>query len=251
MKRPFPVQITIPEPCSQPWDEMRPNQNGRHCTHCQQTVVDFTWMTDVALLEYVQRNGLGCGRLNNDQLNRIIASPKEPKQNWLLRMVLSIGLLLGIQKEGYAQNTNRLRTEYSRDMHSLRVQDQPLMDAEKDTSAKFSGNIYDESGNPIINAVVTLSEFGKIICSAMADFDGHYKISISSKEIQGHNLLLKVSYLNSTDSLQFNAFTQGFIHDFSIKRVMFSENVVGMIDYRRPNLLKRAQYRIKRFFHSK
>ena len=53
------VTISIPEPCSQPWEDMHSDKNGRFCRHCSKTVVDFTRMTDAALLDYVQKMGLG------------------------------------------------------------------------------------------------------------------------------------------------------------------------------------------------
>jgi hypothetical protein len=34
--------IIIPEPCHQNWDAMTPNEQGRHCTSCVNTVVDVT-----------------------------------------------------------------------------------------------------------------------------------------------------------------------------------------------------------------
>ena len=49
MSKPASIQITIPSPCSQNWDEMIQGDTGRHCTHCQKTVIDFTSWSDANL----------------------------------------------------------------------------------------------------------------------------------------------------------------------------------------------------------
>ena len=66
-------KLTIPTPCYQPWDEMQPNQQGRHCNACQKTVVDFTAMNDGELGDFFTGNTSKniCGRFNNAQLHRI------------------------------------------------------------------------------------------------------------------------------------------------------------------------------------
>jgi hypothetical protein len=52
---------------------MTPDQQGRFCTHCQKTVVDFTAMTDEQVLAHLQRTGgPNCGRFRPDQLNRVL-----------------------------------------------------------------------------------------------------------------------------------------------------------------------------------
>ena len=70
------TRLTIPSPCSQPWQAMSPDQQGRFYTQCQKTVVDFTAMTDAQVMAYVQQpGGPGCGRFRSDQLNRVLVEP--------------------------------------------------------------------------------------------------------------------------------------------------------------------------------
>ncbi|OQP49163.1 hypothetical protein A4D02_29660 [Niastella koreensis] len=50
---------------------MTPQEQGRFCGSCQKIVVDFTLMTDAALLDYFAKaSSHTCGRFFNDQLNR-------------------------------------------------------------------------------------------------------------------------------------------------------------------------------------
>lgn len=65
------IQIRIPEPCRENWHNMTSTEQGRFCGSCQKTVVDFTLMTDTALLDYFAKaSSHTCGRFYNDQLNK-------------------------------------------------------------------------------------------------------------------------------------------------------------------------------------
>ena len=52
---------------------MTPNLQGRHCTACAKTVVDFTSMPDEAIKYFLlhQQENILCGRFRNHQLQRI------------------------------------------------------------------------------------------------------------------------------------------------------------------------------------
>lgn len=66
------MRINIPSPCSEDWDNMNPAAQGRFCTSCQKTVVDFTAMSDNEVKQYLLRN-IGqqtCGRFYQQQLQR-------------------------------------------------------------------------------------------------------------------------------------------------------------------------------------
>ncbi|NII28240.1 T9SS type A sorting domain-containing protein [Pseudoflavitalea sp. X16] len=74
---PTPIHVTIPEPCHENWQQMTPNEQGRHCMSCQKTVVDFTLMSDQEILNHISRASSSvCGRFNNDQLNKTYAERK-------------------------------------------------------------------------------------------------------------------------------------------------------------------------------
>ncbi len=77
------LQLNIPEGCSESWNDMLPNHQGRHCLNCQKTVVDFTAMTDTELVNFFKKNtGNTCGRFTGDQLQRDILIPKK-QVNWV------------------------------------------------------------------------------------------------------------------------------------------------------------------------
>lgn len=64
------LQISIPEPCHENWNEMTPTERGAFCKLCAKDVVDFTKMTDDEV-QYYLLNKAGekvCGKFNNHQL---------------------------------------------------------------------------------------------------------------------------------------------------------------------------------------
>ncbi len=68
------LKISIPTPCQQDWSAMTPNEQGRHCTSCAKTVVDFTSMSDEAIKHFFinKKEEKVCGRFKNEQLQRIV-----------------------------------------------------------------------------------------------------------------------------------------------------------------------------------
>ncbi|MEO8770191.1 MAG: hypothetical protein ABI402_08905 [Ferruginibacter sp.] len=67
------LKITIPSPCHENWDNMSPNQQGRHCNSCSKTVVDFTQMKDDEVKNFLinKQHERLCGRFSSTQLQQI------------------------------------------------------------------------------------------------------------------------------------------------------------------------------------
>lgn len=92
------IQLSIPEPCQQDWNKMTPNEQGRFCTSCSKKVVDFSSMSDTALLQYFNnlKDSNVCGRVYTDQLERSIQPLAKPRKKifaywqYLLAFVLML-----------------------------------------------------------------------------------------------------------------------------------------------------------------
>jgi len=62
-------KISIPNPCTESWAAMMPDENGRYCLPCQTSVQDFTSLSDAELLSFFQQNQIpACGRFVQRQL---------------------------------------------------------------------------------------------------------------------------------------------------------------------------------------
>ena len=106
MKKPSSIQLNIPHPCTQNWDEMTPCGTGRFCAHCQKTVIDFTTWSDTALYNFFAKNtGEVCGRMFATQLQHPLNIPPQPHSR-LYRLAVALGLTLifGETSQAYSQN---------------------------------------------------------------------------------------------------------------------------------------------------
>src|SRR5690606_34654257 len=94
MKQPKSIQISIPRPCTQDWNKMTPQQQGRFCDSCQKCVVDFTGFTDEQLIKYINQNKSQqlCGRFSNTQLNRKIFKPQSRREYF--QWIMSLGFVV-------------------------------------------------------------------------------------------------------------------------------------------------------------
>jgi hypothetical protein len=66
-----PLHLAIPKPCTESWDHMTPDTDGRFCLSCQKQVIDFsTWDEERLKRFFREIPGKVCGRLRTDQLKR-------------------------------------------------------------------------------------------------------------------------------------------------------------------------------------
>lgn len=70
-------QIFIDKPCSENWEAMIPEGEGRHCMKCCKTVVDFSnWQTE-DIISYISKSSQSvCGQINATQVT--VPAYKEP-----------------------------------------------------------------------------------------------------------------------------------------------------------------------------
>jgi CarboxypepD_reg-like domain len=87
------LTISIPTPCTEDWNNMTPDKNGKFCASCQKSVVDFTRMSDAEIFRYFDTfKGNACGRFSEKQLSAPIIEPLVLKPNnrwaWALSALL-------------------------------------------------------------------------------------------------------------------------------------------------------------------
>ncbi len=89
------LTITIPHPCSEKWDKMGPAEKGRFCASCQKTVIDFSALTDAAIMNTIKAAGSGnlCGHFHPSQLNREVTR-YQPKHSFVAPLLKRIAASL-------------------------------------------------------------------------------------------------------------------------------------------------------------
>jgi hypothetical protein len=86
------LQISIPTPCHEKWQDMARADKGRFCASCQKNVVDFTGATDKEIAGALKTGNL-CGRFLATQLERDLLIPKEKNTFWAAAGTAAITLL--------------------------------------------------------------------------------------------------------------------------------------------------------------
>jgi hypothetical protein len=77
-----PHKIVIPQPCSENWNTMRPEEGGKYCDSCQKTVIDFTKQSDEEIMNYFlqYQSQPTCGRFRTSQVAETASTPKLHKR---------------------------------------------------------------------------------------------------------------------------------------------------------------------------
>jgi hypothetical protein len=66
-------KLTIDNPCTESWTSMTISDKGRFCSNCSKNVIDFSALSDNQVIHLIENsNGKLCGRLNTNQVDRVI-----------------------------------------------------------------------------------------------------------------------------------------------------------------------------------
>ena len=166
------IQLSIPMPCHENWDAMKPSEKGKFCTSCQKTVIDFTEMSDRQIAEFFKRPiGSVCGHFYQSQLNKDIELPKKriPWVKYFFQFTLPAFL---VSMKSNAQKTRVVGdTTYCTPTKGLVA----TMVPQKSISSKtISGQIVDADGNKIAFATIIIknSQIG-----TQSDGDGKFELT--------------------------------------------------------------------------
>jgi CarboxypepD_reg-like domain len=171
MAKPVPIQIIIPEPCTENWHRMERQDRDRLCARCNNTVVDFTGYNNHQLYNFFsqEQNANVCGRYRIEQLNKNILPEKEAR-NSVGKYAMAAGLALLLFTAGYssfAQPPLKPVTTTS-----------PIgMDTTHNDNLTLSGIIIDENKEPVIGAVVLVVKNNISRSGASSDVDGRFQIT--------------------------------------------------------------------------
>ncbi len=180
MKKPKAIQLTIPQPCHEDWNQMTPQEQGRFCDACQKCVVDFTQFTDQELYNYINTH-IGektCGRFQASQLNRSIQLPPQPHSK-LYRLAVAMGLAIVVV------TATEIKSFAKAPYIEYRLFDSPQDDSTTSNSDTtiIKGKVVDDKKEPMINVAIQLIDSNSnVIAGAVTDYDGNYFIKIKSQE---------------------------------------------------------------------
>jgi len=166
------INVHIPNPCHEDWNQMTPESQGRHCASCAKIVTDFTKMTDQELILFLQAGTDGvCGRFRNDQLQRPISLPK-PQVQWSFPRFIVTTATAIFTAIGSAIATvkapNMVTTEETEIQHGgIRI-DHP--------ESKFIFGVVTDAGIPLENVKITIP--GLAMDTVYTDSAGYYSFKM-------------------------------------------------------------------------
>lgn len=189
MSKPKLIQISIPQPCHEDWNNMTPMEQGRFCNDCQKCVVDFTGFSDRQLMIFFDshKGQKVCGRFNGTQLNKAISIPKQP-HSLLYSYFIAFGLtlvLIQIPRQELSAKAPLVNS------NTLQVSSFYESNAPTDDNILISGYVWGNNKKPIPNANADLI-YGNYTLSAKTDSLGFYHIAIP-KTYRPELLMLKIT----------------------------------------------------------
>jgi hypothetical protein len=143
------INISIPEPCHENWQNMTRVDKGRFCSSCQKNVFDFTSSSDREIINAFKQNENLCGRFLNTQLNRDLIKPKEKSSIWMATTSALISFIgLGTHE---AQAQGEIKVEQTDRKISY--------DKANNDSILVAGIVYDENKTPRPNLGIYIGSY--------------------------------------------------------------------------------------------
>jgi len=194
MKKAYRISIELP--CKEDWNAMTEHGNGRFCSVCLKTVVDFTKMSDAEIIKIIQSNKeMPCGRYTSQQVSRPLIAPQPSKASALFSRLLS-GLLLLATGYQLTAKESATKTEIvsPRDVQMEKgeneVDEQVL---QRDTLKNWiQGRVVDAKTKEALPAVSVTIKGTKI--GTITEMDGSFKLKIPELYLTDE-ILLYTSYI--------------------------------------------------------
>ena len=149
------IQLSIPEPCHENWDNMTPTQQGRYCNACAKEVIDFSNMSDSEVLSYFLRKKKAdtvCGRAFPDQLEREMRVLPKKKKHWQWYYMLSAFLFFMKPAKTKAQGKVIMRSDTTNPVQAVKFEG----GEEKSKTNFVKAVVTDAAGKPVPFASVKI-----------------------------------------------------------------------------------------------
>ncbi|HEY0261741.1 MAG TPA: carboxypeptidase-like regulatory domain-containing protein, partial [Chitinophagales bacterium] len=169
---------------------------------CSKTVVDFTKMTDRQIVQLLENSsGKMCGRLLNDQMDRVITDNTENGFYKFPRLVAGL-LLAGTATNSIAQS-NEVKTEIVSSQNSEEYVLGKIATPKEikiDSAKNFiQGTVLDNNKEIVIGATVVVvdEKLNNTNIATMTDLDGNFKLYVSDELFNNDSnpITIRISYV--------------------------------------------------------
>jgi hypothetical protein len=178
-------QVHIPVPCHENWDAMTEAEKGRFCAVCQKTVVDFSQMNELQILDFLSQKKQSeeiCGRFKTSQLPKTSHSWADKISQKLRCFALALLMAFGIPKISKAQLHEKPdKTEHLQGGVSV------------NHATSVSGTVKNKETQIVLsNATVQLWKDNQLVYTTKTNENGFYEF----KTIEEGTYTLKISKQN-------------------------------------------------------
>lgn len=215
---PEPVfHLHIPKPCHENWQHMTPNERGRFCGQCQKTVVDFTTMTDEAILNTLQAaKGNTCGRFLAQQLDRPL-QPNHLQRSWLRVKWFWAALISGAL---FANRAAAKKASYGDTVvvtapkSRAEVVTMGMVRVSAPTPISIMGQVTDETGQPMAGVTVIIE--GTTV-GTTTNAVGMYELRVKEPGKQVHLRFSSVGYMPVQQQINIASFSADHIYQQNVQ----------------------------------
>ncbi|MFN7959990.1 MAG: carboxypeptidase-like regulatory domain-containing protein [Thermoanaerobaculia bacterium] len=194
MRRQKIRSVTIPEPCTEPWEKMATlDGDRRFCEHCQHEVIDFSRASDGEILATLSRaSGRVCGRLTQTQLNRL-RSISPPQSSRPAAALVAASLVAAVALPGPASaapptKPSPVAAKASRSGGRAAVAPAGHRQGRPGGRWVLSGRVVNESGEPLPGATVHIAGTSLV---RITDEEGKFRWDIARSNSPRGDLILE------------------------------------------------------------
>lgn len=157
------IQLSIPTPCSQNWEEMSVNDKGRFCSSCNKSVIDFRNYSDQQLVDFFKRSkGNVCGHFRDNQLEK----PMHNSQNRPLSpLLISAAMAIGFGNNLYATG-KQIHSPVIQEVLNTEKKNEKNNSIARDSTRFISGKIVDQLTKLQVSGATLLIEGGRFAITA-------------------------------------------------------------------------------------
>lgn len=182
-------KVTVNNPCEKEWASMTPNENGRYCSHCSTSIVDFTQLTDNEIIQTIkQTQGRLCGRLTDQQLSRTLETTHHSNNSWLYKILAGFLLIAttenSIAKDSLTSPIEIFSTINNEKSTTIKIRSDEILTADS-LKNSVQGTVFEENTkNPYSSVLVRIKGTETW---TLTNYDGRFKLiipdSLTTKKI--------------------------------------------------------------------
>jgi len=99
------ITLSVPKPCHESWEAMKPETSGRFCSQCAHTVADLTRSSDAELIAMLRKEAFPkCARFDPAQLDRVMSDEAQRSSRAIPIAAFTSLLAVAAGQEAMAQS---------------------------------------------------------------------------------------------------------------------------------------------------